>query len=138
MIVLPHHLYKQYQAFCGKSGVTGAGLVDHFKWLRYFLDFCEKYKVAGEEAHRTSLFLKKLEQKGQPEEKRKQAQHAVNLYFKMIRGSSKDETSVYRAQGSEAKKLEGKTSEKARLSSDRKSFYLELGYQENPILPSGT
>ncbi len=52
MIMLPHHLYNQYQEWCTKSRVAAGDLIDYVKWLRYFLDFCEKYHVSGEEAQR--------------------------------------------------------------------------------------
>ena len=60
MILLPPHLYNQYLAFCTKSGIKDSEHADYLKWLRYFLDFCEKYHVAGEETQRSELFLSKL------------------------------------------------------------------------------
>jgi integrase-like protein len=85
MILLPPHLLNQYRSFCSRSAVVESALVDHVKWLRYFLDFCEKYQIVGDESERTRQFLEKLRQKGQHEDKRQQAARAVALYFAMVR-----------------------------------------------------
>jgi hypothetical protein len=77
MILLPRHLLDQYRSFFANSGFMDRDVADYLKWLRYFFDFCEKYQVAGDEEERCTLFLGKLKQKGQAEEKRQQAQHAV-------------------------------------------------------------
>ena len=77
MIRLPPHLYKQYREFCVNSSIKDCDLMDYMMWLRYFLDFCEKYQLAGNEEQRTRLFMDKLQQKKQSEEKRSQAQYAV-------------------------------------------------------------
>jgi integron integrase len=85
MIFLPLHLISQYRTFCARRGVPEGAIADHMKWVRYFLDYCEKYQVSGDEAERTRLFLEKLLQKGQSEDKRRQAAWSVALYFAMIR-----------------------------------------------------
>jgi hypothetical protein len=77
MIALPPHLINQYRTFCTRNGVSERVFADYVKWIRYFLDFCEKYQVAGEEGARTARFLAKLQQKGQSEDKRQQAANAV-------------------------------------------------------------
>lgn len=64
MILLPPHLLKQYRSFCANSGVRENVLDEYLKWLRFFLDFCEKYQVAGEESDRIRLFLNKASAKG--------------------------------------------------------------------------
>lgn len=57
---------------------------DYKKWLRYFLDFCAKYTVEVNSApERLQLFLEKLREKKQNEEQRKQAEHAITLYYDM-------------------------------------------------------
>lgn len=86
MIQLPPHLFSQYRLFCADNGVNDNEFADYLKWLRYFLDFCEKYRITGDDAIRTGLYLDKLRQKGQSEEKRQQARKALSCYFDMIRG----------------------------------------------------
>ena len=63
MIQLPPHLYRQYRLFCADKGVNDNEFSDYLKWVRYFLDFCEKYQITGDDAERTGLFLDKLRQK---------------------------------------------------------------------------
>ena len=94
MILLPPHLYKQYRSFCSNSGISDNDLNHYLKWLRYFLDFCEKYKVTGDDAERLQLYLSKLQQKGQSETKRQQAEQAVSCYFTMIRGGTNGSSSA--------------------------------------------
>jgi len=48
MIQLPPHLFSQYRSYCADNGVNGYDFADHLKWLRYFLDFCEKYRITGD------------------------------------------------------------------------------------------
>jgi integron integrase len=137
MILLPPHLYKRYQACCIKSGIRDSERADYVKWLRYFLDFCEKYHVAGEVTPRSELFLSKLQQKGQSSEKRQQAQHAVSLYFEMIGGGSRSQSSASIDQAAEAQKPQTCFSEEYQpsIAKERKSFYHEAGYQEKSASP---
>lgn len=57
---------------------------EYFKWLRFYLDFCEKYKHKIRLPQSVDLFIEKLGQKAQPEALQKQARHAVSLYLEKI------------------------------------------------------
>ena len=50
------------------------------KWLRFYLDFCNKYN--HESANQSSLkhFIKKLNEKNQSSRQQSQALHAISLY----------------------------------------------------------
>jgi mannose/cellobiose epimerase-like protein (N-acyl-D-glucosamine 2-epimerase family) len=50
-------------------------------WLRYYLDFCQKYQHPYADDTSLELFLKKLKQKNQPDDQRAQAQKAVQIYY---------------------------------------------------------
>lgn len=54
------------------------------KWLRFYLDFCRKYNhpTATEESLRQ--FIKKLQEKNQTPEQRKQVSDAISLYFDLM------------------------------------------------------
>jgi hypothetical protein len=54
-----------------------------FKWLRYYLYFCHKYKFNRQNKESLSAFLEKLKEKKQAESMRKQAHHAVSLFYEM-------------------------------------------------------
>jgi len=136
MILLPPHLLKQYRSICADHGISDNEFVEHLKWLRYFLDFCEKYQISGDEAERIGLFLDKLRQKGQSEEKRQQAKQAVSRYFDMIRGGVKRQATIQNlstAQVEHRQSDEDGTSQP--YNSFRNSFYNIAGYQEKSDSP---
>lgn len=136
MIQLPPHLFKQYRTFCADSGVSDKEFADHLKWLRYFLDFCEKYQIMGNEKERIELFLSKLTQKGQSEVKRQQASHAVSCYFNMISGGVDRPRSVQAASVALLERHQPEEAGKSQPdSSFRKSFYDVAGYQEKSNSP---
>ena len=137
MILLPPHLYKQYQTFCANCGVQDSDHADYLKWLRYFLDFCEKYHVVGSEEQRNRLFLDKLQQKKQSDEKRQQAQQAVSLYFEMIKGGAKSCSTAAATPADDARNSHEPLAEKPQLPINnlRKSLYHEAGYQESSDSP---
>lgn len=136
MIFLPPHLFNQYRSYCASSGVKDSEVADYLKWLRYFLDFCEKYQVAGEEPERTRLFLNKLQQKGQSEQKRRQASHAVSCYFAMIRAGTDKRPSMTAVPADLPDSFQEGRVEKPHQESDpKKSFYNVAGYQEKSDSP---
>lgn len=56
----------------------------YHRWLRYYLDFCYRYKMQLSQEDTLSSFLKKLEEKEKELWQRKQAHHAVQIYQKQI------------------------------------------------------
>jgi hypothetical protein len=58
--------------------------VHYKKWLRYYLDFCHKYNFKPADKKSFPSFNDKLKAKNQPELFRKQAYHAVCLYYSII------------------------------------------------------
>uniref|UniRef100_A0A831U0X3 Integron integrase n=1 Tax=Geobacter metallireducens TaxID=28232 RepID=A0A831U0X3_GEOME len=139
MILLPHHLFRQYRSFCNNCGITDGDFADYLKWLRYFLDFCEKYRVAGTESARIDLFLNKLQQKGQSEQKRQQARQAVSLYFAMLKGGASATLPIPSAPSAPpmARQPEG-PADMPPVSPPvppRHSFYNVAGYQEKSDSP---
>lgn len=83
MIQLPESLLAGYLTHLNDHHVAVVGKADYRKWLLYFLDFCEKYRVLGSEQERLRLFLEKLKEKNQPDEERNRAARAVTLFFDM-------------------------------------------------------
>lgn len=66
------------------------------KWLRFYWDFCHKYRHDSLHPRSLPLFLRKLQDKHQSEQQQKQAQHAVSLFCEMqtapLRSSVNTET----------------------------------------------
>ena len=58
---------------------------DYKKWLRYYLDFCDKYQPPDSNSERVRLFIEKLREKKQTPAQQKQAAHAISLYFEILR-----------------------------------------------------
>ena len=67
MLQLPSQLITHYRAHLDKRGIKNEYLDDYLKWLRFFVDFSDKYKVSGQESHRLRLFVNKLKEKNQTE-----------------------------------------------------------------------
>jgi len=53
------------------------------KWLCYYLDFCHKYNVKQTAQVSLAAFTEKLKEKKQAENLRKQAHHAISLFYEM-------------------------------------------------------
>ncbi|MFH0785096.1 MAG: integron integrase [Pseudomonadota bacterium] len=64
--------------------------IHYKKWLRFYLDFCAKYRRDADKAESLADFQKKLREKGQTEIQQKQASHAVELYLGLGQASAVD------------------------------------------------
>jgi hypothetical protein len=69
-----------YGAALAKKDVPLPAHFHYRKWLRYYLDFCLKYRYEILKRESLSFFLKKLEDKNQTEQQQKQAFHAVSVF----------------------------------------------------------
>ncbi len=85
MLLIPNAVLTSYVEHLNKRGVATDRHGDYKKWLRYFLDFCDKYPVPESKSERIRLFCEKLQDKKQPDKQRQQAAHAISLYFEMMR-----------------------------------------------------
>lgn len=56
---------KQYRAFLDENEIAPESQAYFIKWLRYFLHFCEKYPIPGEDSERLRFYLEKLREKNQ-------------------------------------------------------------------------
>ncbi|KAF0215357.1 MAG: integron [Geobacteraceae bacterium] len=81
---IPNVILTEYVAFLNRRKIPSARFTEYKKWLRYFLDFCDKYPVPSDKAQRVRLFCEKLTEKKQSEVQREQAALAVSLYFEML------------------------------------------------------
>ncbi len=51
------------------------------KWLRYYLDFCQKYGFRQSDTKSLPHFIKKLKEKKQTDQQQKQAVDAISIYY---------------------------------------------------------
>ena len=56
----------------------------YFKWLRFYLDFCNKYHHNPDLSSSLPFFVRKLHDKKQTSRQQKQAQHAIHLYYALV------------------------------------------------------
>jgi hypothetical protein len=88
MQMIPPELQQRYGAFLAERGIA-TELRPHFlKWLRYYLDFCQKYALDSADKRSFPPFDEKLKSKGQSEAYRRQARNAVAAYFRVITGEA--------------------------------------------------
>ncbi|MFV0439557.1 MAG: integron integrase [Desulfopila sp.] len=85
MLQIPGRLVNQFTVYLGQKGLPSEQHGHYLKWMRYYLDFCHKYQFNQGTSVSLSAFLKKLNQKNQPERLQKQAEHAIRLYFSFTR-----------------------------------------------------
>jgi len=140
MLLIPNEVFIEYIAYLKKRGIIAAHQEQYKKWLRYYLDFCDKYPVLDANSDRVRLFCEKLREKKQSETQREQAAHAVSLYFEMKRQDMQTQpqgntslegadslVSDSLAQYAPMSKLEESQQLPSRPGS---SQYTEAGYQE--------
>jgi hypothetical protein len=67
-----------------REGVAAEHRPHYRKWLRFYWDFCHKYFFAPTDRQSFPAFDEKLRTKNQSEAQRKQAYHAISLYYEKI------------------------------------------------------
>ena len=80
MIQIPAQLLRQYTTFIAHQGVVPQEQRYYVKWIRFYYDFCHKYKFRQCSDAALSAFMVKLREKKQSQKQIRQAHHAVALY----------------------------------------------------------
>jgi hypothetical protein len=83
MLNIPPEILDRFLAVLGKKGVPSAQYVYYRKWLRYYMDFCRKYRLEPASAESQPLFQAKLREKKQTEPQIRQAAQAVSLFCEL-------------------------------------------------------
>jgi len=86
------HLLASYTSLLDQNKVSHSFKPFYLKWLRFYLDFCQKYDHNPENPLSLPLFLQKLKLKGQSDVLLKQANHAVNIYYYLTNIQTKKTT----------------------------------------------
>jgi len=73
MANMPPDILTGFVAILGKRAVPSAQHNYYKKWLRYYLDFCDKYRLQDTPSKSPAQFLSKLREKKQTEAQLKQA-----------------------------------------------------------------
>ena len=85
MITVPNDQIPQFLKQLETRGVPAASFAECIKWVRYFLDYCDKYPVPDSKSERVRLFVEKLKAKKQTDLQCRQAAYAVSVYFESQR-----------------------------------------------------
>lgn len=78
---IPENVKAQFNVVLEQRAIKEPSRVYYGKWLRYFLDFCEKYTPPADKSEQVRLFIEKLKSKKQSPQQCAQAAHAVSLFF---------------------------------------------------------
>ena len=73
MLAIPTDILERYLVVLKKRAVPVSRHADYKKWLRYFLDFREKYPLPDSRSDQVHMFIRKLRDKQQNVEQQNQA-----------------------------------------------------------------
>ncbi|MCW7754322.1 integron integrase [Desulfobotulus sp. H1] len=80
MIRLPEALKAKFQLLLEKSAIPPRERPYYLKWLRYYLDFCQKNALSYADSRNIIAFAEKLQEKKQTAAQIHQAEQAVTIY----------------------------------------------------------
>jgi hypothetical protein len=84
MMPIPGDILAKFDAALRNRAVP-APLHGHYrKWLRYFLDFRNKYPLPDSRSEQVRLFIEKLKSRKQTPQRQSQAAHALSLFFETM------------------------------------------------------
>lgn len=89
MLTIPFKTAKAYQSLLVQRSIPAPNRAQYQKWLRYYLDFCHKYRFEATDKNSFSAFHQKLVEKGQSESLRRQAHDAIQVYCRMMANEAK-------------------------------------------------
>jgi hypothetical protein len=85
MLAIPENVLARFNEVLRQRAVQGAFHVHYRKWLRYFLDFCQKYPPPETKSEQVRLFIAKLKSKKQTPQQWARAAHAISLFYESQR-----------------------------------------------------
>jgi len=83
MIKIPFDILSCFSSLLIKNAIEQRYHYHYKKWLRYYFDFCHKYKYPKESYNSLPYFINKLQEKNQNQFQQKQAAHAISLYYEI-------------------------------------------------------
>ena len=81
MLPIPEYISVRFNNVLSQRAIPESFHVHYRKWLRYFLDFCEKYPLPEAKSEQVRKFIEKLKSKKQTPQQCTQAAHAISLFF---------------------------------------------------------
>ncbi|MCJ7833089.1 MAG: integron integrase [Deltaproteobacteria bacterium] len=87
MLDIPSALQEQFEEYLQNKTIPNSSRGAYKKWLRYYLDFCQKYKFPPTPKESLPHFIHKLQGKKQTKRQQEQAETAIKMYYEVVRGS---------------------------------------------------
>ena len=84
MLSIPSSLQAQFAVCLRNIEVPSRAHSSYKKWLRFYLDFCQKYHFTPSKKKSLTHFLGKLQEKKQTKTQQHQASHAISFYYELI------------------------------------------------------
>jgi integron integrase len=84
MLNIPSALQTQFETCLRNTTMPKHAHAAYTKWLRYYLDFCQKYHFPHAQRESLPHFLHKLQEKKQTKAQQQQASHAISLYYELM------------------------------------------------------
>ncbi|MGM0611721.1 MAG: integron integrase [Thermodesulfobacteriota bacterium] len=81
---IPPDLENRFKSLLEQESFSKQLQIDYQKWLRYYLDFCQKYSFVQSDQNSLAYFIKKLREKKQTDRQQSQAAQAIQLYYKLV------------------------------------------------------
>ena len=83
MFEIPPAVNRGFLAALDRESISSNRKPYFIKWLRYFLDFCDRHNQLPGQKDSLEAFLIKLTEKGQDSFRQRQAAHAVAIYWRI-------------------------------------------------------
>ena len=84
MLNIPAQVITSFSSFLNEKNIPVTARNYYIKWLRYYLDYCHKYRLDYLNPGSLPNFLNKLKEKKQTGIQQKQAHESIRLCFEMV------------------------------------------------------
>jgi hypothetical protein len=89
MLAIPSALRSKFDEQLRRRPIPNNLHAPYQKWLRYYLDFCQKYRFPPRQEKSLPTFLRKLQDKQQAKTLQEQATAAITVYYDILRESGR-------------------------------------------------
>jgi hypothetical protein len=88
MLPIPQELQAQFEEHLAKRLIPNRLHGVYKKWPRYYLDFCQKYRLPPTYTQSLPRFIQKLQEKKQANAQQEKATNAITLYYDTLLAKS--------------------------------------------------
>ncbi|MDI6781835.1 MAG: hypothetical protein QME49_07025 [bacterium] len=84
MVNISTDVLSKYNSILAKKSIPISYQDGYKKWLKYYLDFCNKYGFSHSNRESLTQFIKKLQEKHQTQMQQKEDAHAISFYYEIL------------------------------------------------------